>query len=451
MPEPYDMLAEAQAEQRPIHGHRTAGSARASIGSAYSCLKTDIDALPPVTPAFGSAAALQPSPMKQSQSLSFGLVTTRRGLEALEADWNRLFDRAGRSIHVFQSFNWCWHWCNHFLPAARNLDAETSLRIITAYRGDTLVLVWPLIRSRKAGLVEVSFLGDPVSQYGDLLIDDIADRDAILDRAWQFLIAEVPADVVNLRRVRADANIAALMARTGALVTDQREAPYLDLASAPDFARYETRYSSKSRRNRRRVMRRFEEREPAAVEVHESGRRARDLAGLAISLKRAWLRDRGLVSRALAKPETRRFFEAVAEASVRPVGAAVLSLVTMGEAAAIEIAFDCKGRRVVHVIVYALKYESAGVGQLLVEQSIRRSFDKGLQCYDLMAPGDAYKLEWADGTVAVADWAAGLSAGGRMYVRAYLGFGRHRLKAAINLARRTLNRFANAKLTTARG
>jgi hypothetical protein len=40
--------------------------------------------------------------------------------------------------------------------------------------------------------------------------------------------------------------------------------------------------------------------------------------------------------------------------------------------------FDCKGRRAAHIIVYALKFERASVGQLLIEQSVRTAMRDGL-------------------------------------------------------------------------
>ncbi len=73
------------------------------------------------------------------------------------------------------------------------------------------------------------------------------------------------------------------------------------------------------------------------------------------------MKHRGLVSRALSNPATRNFFASVATAAGRPVGAFVTSLATRGEVAALEVVFDCKGRRAAHIIVYALKFERASV------------------------------------------------------------------------------------------
>ena len=388
-------------------------------------------------------AEIAPSPA--DAAIEFSFITTRPDFDALEAEWNALFERAARSIHVFQSFNWCWHWCNSFLPAAGHSADRSPLFILTGRRDGRLVLVWPMVRQRRAGLVQVSFLGDPVSQYGDLIIEPLADVDAVLDQAFTRVREEAHADVMSFRRVRADANIAPLLERHGAIVTERLVAPYLDLASAPDFSTYEQRYSSKARKNRRRLLRRFEERAPAVLQSATTGTRASELADVAISLKRAWLKDRGLVSKALTNPATRQFFVTVARADVRPVGAVITSLETRGEPAAIEIGFDCKGRRAVHIIVYALKYERASAGQLLIESSIRNCYERGMTTYDLLAPGDDYKLDWADGSVEVCDRAIGTSAAGRIYAKLYLARGRKALKAAVTRTARAVRRLTAKK------
>jgi len=367
--------------------------------------------------------------------LDLEVVTTRAAFNALEAEWNALFDRAGRSIHVFQTFNWCWHWCAAFLT-----EDASKLFVVTARRQGRLVLILPLVREHSFGLTRLAFLGEPVTQYGDALVDVLADSASILATAWRFAIERSGADCVHLRRVRADANLAPLLAASGARISEKLAAPYLDLASAANFDAYEQRYSSKARKNRRRLLRRFEERAPATLETLLSGTRARELAELAILLKRAWLKDRGLVSPALTDPRTRTFFANVAEAKVRPAGCRVTSLETRGESTAIEIAFDCKGRRAVHVIVFALKYERASPGQLLIERSIRNCFDIGVGTYDLMTPADAYKLDWADGATEVNDWTLACTARGRIYADFYLARLRPQLKRAVNTATQRLRR-----------
>lgn len=363
-----------------------------------------------------------------SGAIELTLVRDRAGFNALEADWNDLFERAGRGTQLFQAFNWNWHWCNHYLDDA---DPQgPSIAILTMRRGGRLVMLWPLVVERAAGQTQLAWMGEPVSQYGDVLIEDGPDALALMRRAWAFIVAELKPDVARLRKVRDDAAIAPLLAEIGALSTLRQEAPYLAIERKP-FAEYEQRYSPRSRRNRRRLERRFAERGEMGYARLNGGQEARRLAELAIEMKRTWLKDRGLVSPALADPRMSAFFADVAEGAERPAGCYVSVLSTDGEAAAIEVTLKCKDRTAMHIIVFNLKYEKAGAGVLLLEKSIEQTCGNGCRTFDLLAPGDGYKLDWADGVVGVSDWAIPLSLKGRAYARLYLGLVRPAIKAAL--------------------
>lgn len=388
--------------------------------------------------------------------LTVQVARTRAEFDALEADWNDLFERAGRSTQAFQAFNWLWHWANHFLdPVApgRAAPRETALAIVTVRRGGRLVLVWPLVQERTAGLKCLTWMGMPVCQYGDILLDARGEQGAdghhLIATAWTFIRRTLRPDVVRLRKVRSDAAIAPFLARIGALTSEHQSAPFLDLSSATDFDSYEQRYSSKARKNRRRQSRRLEEQGPVRFEVHHGGPNARRLATQAVALKRDWLSARGLVSPALLDDRTSAFIADVAEATSHPTGCRVSALSAAGTPSAIDIAFACKGRMLVHVIVYNPAFEKAGAGNLLLEASARDAKAAGFSTFDLLAPGDAYKMEWADGAVAVADHAIPVSVAGRAYTALYLGYLRGRLKSAVRRLPKSLRRtFAAALRTT---
>ncbi len=406
--------------------------------------------LPPLSEPEECRAARQGHQAGAAGADTFALVSDRAGFDALEGDWNDLFARAGRGAQVFQTFNWNWHWANHYLAQGSPTRGPT-LALITARRDGRLVMVWPLIKERAAGLTRLAWMGEPVSQYGDVLIEDGPGADALLREAWSFIVGRLAPDLARLRKVRDDAAVAAVLAEMGALPTQRLEAPYLDLAVAKDFAAYEQRYSPRSRRNRRRLGRRFEERGATGFERHYDGARARELATLALSLKRDWLKDRGLVSPALADPRMDAFFADIAEATTHPVGCQVTALTCDGEAAAIEITMQCKDRRVMHVIVFNLKYEKAGAGVLLLEETIAKSFDGATRMFDLLAPADGYKLDWADAVTGVTDWALPLSRKGWLYARLYLGLARPAIKATLEALPMSLRRALAARLTKSSG
>ena len=379
------------------------------------------------------------TPARAAAACEFALVDDRAAFDALEAEWNDLFARAGRGTQVFQGFNWNWHWCNHYLAPGE--DEGTSLAIVTGRRDGRLVMVWPLVEERVAGLRQLAWMGEPVSQYGDVLVEDGDGGIDVLRAAWAFIRSELSPDLVRLHKVRDDACVKPLLAELQALPVQRLEAPYLDLAGSADFASYEQRYSPRSRRNRRRLARRFEERGKMEIERPKSGERARELAELAIAMKRTWLKERGLVSPALADPRMSRFFADVAAGLERPAGCQLSALTTDGEAAAIEINLVCKDRTVMHVIVFNLKYEKAGAGVLLLEDTIAKSFGHGCKTFDLLAPADGYKLDWADGRAGVADWALALTLKGWVYARIYLGFARPAVKSTLAALPMPIRRF----------
>lgn len=384
-----------------------------------------------VNPTVRDERSLHDGTPAPSTATVYEIVDTRPAFDALETEWNELFARAGRGTQVFQTFNWNWHWCNHYLPKSSGNGAATTLAVVTARQHGRLVMIWPMVKERSSGLTQLAWMGEPVSQYGDVVLDEGVDAAALLAEAWRFVVAELAPDVARLRKVRDDAAVAPFLAGTGSLPTQRLAAPYLDLASAKDFAEYEQRYSPRSRRNRRRLARRLEERGPMAIERHAGGERARDLATLALALKRDWLKDRGLVSPALSDPRMTAFFAAIAGADVRPVGCQVSALTSDGNAAAIEIAIRCKDRTVMHVIVFNLNYEKSGAGVLLLENTFANSFDGTCRVFDLLAPADSYKVDWADAVTGVADWALPVSRKGWLYARVYLGLARPAVKAAL--------------------
>jgi len=300
-----------------------------------------------------------------------------------------------------------------------------------------------LTAERVAGLSQLSWMGEPTSQYGDVLFEP--ESEPYLGEAWSFIASALKPDLVRLRKVRDDAAIAPFLSDLNAFAAERLQAPYLDLSSAPDFATFERRYSPRSRRNRRRLVRRLHELGPTAFERCREGAHARALACEAIELKREWLKERGLVSSALADPRFASFFADVAQGATRPTGCEVSALTCNGEAAAIEITLHCLDRIVMHIIVFNLKYEKAGAGVLLLEETIAQSFGGNARTFDLLSPGDGYKLAWADAAMGVTDWVIPLSARGWVFARLYLGLARPALKAALGAMPTSLRRLVAAR------
>ena len=366
---------------------------------------------------------------KPQRTLDFAVVATVAGLEAIAGDWNDLFDKAARPEHVFQAFGWVWHWTRHYLDP--NGRRGPKLAVVTGRRDGRLVLVMPLVVERRAGLRQLSWLGEPVSQYGDVLAAPEASQVETLAEAWRFAVAQTSADLANLRRVRSDATVAPLLAHLGMAVTATEEAPYLCFQRAASAEAYHAGMPSKARqKNRRRQMRRLQERGTVTFETHSGTAEAGRLAVYAVLLKRAWLGSRDRISLALADERFARFFADVTESRVHPVRCDVLALRSANEIAAMQIVLENKGVRFLHVAVYAPKFEKAGVGSLLLENSLADCYRGDVRCLDLLPPRHEYKMDFADGVTLVHDHAVALTMAGRAYTAGYLGM-RRKLKARI--------------------
>jgi CelD/BcsL family acetyltransferase involved in cellulose biosynthesis len=387
---------------------------------------------PPAAPSTDSAPRSTASPAADRTAANdpltqctLAVVADRAGFDALEEEWNALFARAGRPFQVFQSFNWLWHWANHYL------DGRSALSVVTGRRGGRLVMAWPLVATRVAGVRRLSWMGEPVSQYGDALVEQTPDAPDLLRQAWA-LVRSLDADVVCLRRIRSDAAIASLVDAMDAIATDSARAPCLDLASAEDFATYQQRYPAKTRSSRRRHLRRLNDRGAVSFEQHMGGPAARDLVSQALALKSGWLASRGRLAPALQDPRFTRFFADVALGRTRPTGARISAVRCNGQPVAVEISFACKGHLFGHVIAHNVAFQKQGVGVIVAHYAIRTAHEQGCSIYDLLPPADAYKLDWADASVAVDDYAVPLSRAGAIHARLWLRLARPWLKRLAN-------------------
>jgi CelD/BcsL family acetyltransferase involved in cellulose biosynthesis len=371
----------------------------------------------------GSSPRPEHRARQSAQEFAFALIADRAQFAALEQEWNDLFARAGRPHQLFQAYDWLRHWANHYL------DDNASLSIVAARQNGRLVMVWPLVAVRRAGLTVLCWMGEPVSQYGDVLVEDGPERFYLLSRGWAY-VKSLSADVIHLRKTREDAVVFPLLRQAGALSIAVAAAPYLDLSSAADFETYQRRYPAKKRARRRRLRQRLEERGAVAFERQDCGPAAVELLAHALRLKEKWLSERGVIAPVLQDTRFGRFLRDVAGSEGMPA-IRISALRCDGEPAAVEVSLECKGHQVAYLISYDVELAPYGVGIIVAEDSIRTAHGCGLARFDLLTPADAYKLEWSDASVEVHDWAVPLSAVGSFYVRVWLSTVKEWLKRSV--------------------
>jgi len=382
----------------------------------------------------GSAAVRDPA-----CGLDLNLVSDTAGFEALESEWCDLFDRAGQSHQLFQSYNWNWHWCQTYLISETKRNSA-KLSIVVGKSDGRLVMVWPLITDSRMGVKYVCWMGRPVSQYSDVLIEEGPSQMAWLNEGWRFVCTRLGADLICLPKVREDAVLAGLAQNLGFRSVLEAEAPYADLSKAGTYEVFAARSSARLRKNRRRQHRRLCEQGKVSIEVLTRGKAACAAVQQAIEMKCHWLANHGLVSKAFADDRIDRFFASVLTSPGRPTGCQVSVMKVGREIAAVVIGIICKGRHAIHICTYNPdpRFIRSGAGALLIDATVQNSLDMDLVNFDMMAPGDAYKYEWAGASVKVRDYTVPLTLRGQAY--ATLGSCTHSAKLAFEMAPQCLRR-----------
>jgi CelD/BcsL family acetyltransferase involved in cellulose biosynthesis len=154
-------------------------------------------------------------------------LETLDALDAIADEWRELEERAtGRQI--FQTFSWCRHWAAQALGAKPGSRAR--MRIVTVRAKGRLVLIWPVAIHRCRSVRKTSWLGEPNSQYGDILAEPGAELAGWALQAWNLMKSWSDVDVLHFARVRADALVAPFLS------SQAPSLPNVDSALAVDRA-----------------------------------------------------------------------------------------------------------------------------------------------------------------------------------------------------------------------
>lgn len=367
------------------------------------------------------------------------LVSDCTGFAALQSAWQKLFDRAASPPQFFQSHTWLETWLETY-HADLATDPTRRLAIIAGYSEGDLVMVWPLIETRRFGLTTLSWMGAPASQYGDVLLARTEGSADWLQSGLKFIEKVLRPDLLLLSNVRADSALIEGMGASPFRTLRDECAPFIDLSKFGSMDQFRAAYSKRTRKTRARKRRRYFEHDNAKSAVGCAGSRATHLTKHAIFMKRAWLASRNLSSRALSSGTFDRFLTAAAHNNTtcyRPI----LSVLSRGNTHdAIELGFISGLTYFSHLAAYALESRSLSAGMLQFEDTVAYCISNGIEKIDLLAPSDAYKLDWTDQSLAVCDYAKPLSFRGAIFASLHGPFVRHCTKTLLRWLPRRLQR-----------
>ena len=338
----------------------------------------------------------QPSSLRRP-STRFEVVETRAGLDALADPWNALASRAALPHQGFQSFAWLRSWAEHYA------DDGHKLNLVLGWTGNELALIWPLGARRELGVTSLGFLGEPLCQYHDVLVETGAVGDLLLAEALEFVIG-LPHDILRLRRVREDSRLAVALRAANARPVRREQAPFVDFGASKSFDAFERGVASKERANRRRRLRQIQQLGEISFETPTALESRETLISIAMGFKREWARRGGHYAPALFDARFERCFRDAARAASPDAALRVFAIRLDGRPIGVEISYGYRDRLFGHVLAPDPSFAKFGVGAALADAAIADAFAQGYRVYDLLAPANAYKFAWTATSVEVTDY-----------------------------------------------
>ena len=328
------------------------------------------------------------------------LAETRDEVVAMRSCWMALEGLSAGST-AFQAFEFCLPWLDAYVFADK---PSHEARVVAVRDGDGTLMALAPFAEKRSGLMHMAeWIGEPLVQYGDILLHPAADRRAVR-RALSDALGAWTVHGLHLRNVRADSRVGTVLDLSGRQVGAPAEAAFCDLPALGDMDSFLARFSKASRKNRRTKRRKLEELGTLRFEEVRPGIKGKVLCDLALRWKAEWLAERGLSSRAFLDPRALATVTAMAGHADPGNPMRLYALMLDDAPIAIEISLVDGAATMAFMGMYCPQHEALSPGKVQMEFSVRRGFEEGWPGYDLLAPMTDYKRNWSTGSIAVADY-----------------------------------------------
>lgn len=361
--------------------------------------------------------------MPQASNIASRVLQTLEEIEAIASAWRELERHCADPLGYFQSYDWCSNWIRHF--------GDEGIRpyIVTAWRGEQLVAVWPRMIVEAAGFSRLETLGAPHSQYcGALVLPGLRDRAGIA-RLFRQATRASGCDVTISRAVPEGSALAELLADKQMVNGGENVASILDLAGFSSAEDYTAQLGTTQKRNRNRRRNHLARLGELRFEMCWPGHPDfADLVRAGVEMKRRWLKETNRYSVGFAMAGYDHF---LAELGGDPeaLDGACLSVLRAGDrVVAVEMGFIKNRHYYAYIGGFDWDLKELSPGKVQMDMTVGWLIEHGITGYDLLINPATYKDSWTNRTVAVTARAEALSWKGWVYTNTWLPTVRPALK-----------------------
>lgn len=265
----------------------------------------------------------------------------------------------------------------------------------------------PLSIGRERGCKVARALGEQLAEYTDVVGESVTAEG--LRAGFAALRRNYGVDLVALRRVPNGTALDLALNGIGATAESPQVAPWVPLGPGGPLPNTNGGLPAAYRDGRRR-RKKLNSEANCTFEVHRAGAATGELMQLALSWKKEWVKERGLVSRVGTEALDRTIISLM---HTEGLGSAMGVLRIDAEPVAVASGFVCRERFYCHVLAYRPDAKDRSAGRVVVIHMVEWCGSQGLSVYDFGPPADQFKLEWTDHVLPVANRLVPLSLFGR--------------------------------------
>lgn len=329
-------------------------------------------------------------------------VRVQRGgpelIEQIAGEWRRLCDESGDE-EVFYRPEWAHAYLQAFEPKA-------DFIIISAWSADKLRGILPLVRRRivMSGLpiVQLALPANVHSLRASLTVCPGEEGAAVLNALWQAAKTLPRWDLIDVSNVVGGSGLDRLVALAQAddYPTARKRTSqtlYLPIgASASDKSGAQPPWLAgtrpKFRSHLRRAKRQLEEQGTLALK-HYGTANPEALEKFYALEASGWKGEEGTAIK--CHPDTRQFYDSVAQAAARDGYLSLDFLELNGKPIAGHFGFNLRGRYFLAKAGYDEAFRRHGPGQLLVNEILSQTPERGLHEFDFVGPATWDESRWA--------------------------------------------------------